>query len=321
MSDDTRLKDCAHTAERRRYIRQDVLFSSAEIEKSNGGILLNISEGGVAVHASSEILTDELLNLRFQISLADPWIETKGRIVWRSHSKRTAGVQFIDLPEPSRQTIRNWLSQTNELCANDNPNGAKSAIAEEPAPHIHNAVVVERTSPNPTTDLSRLRMPFQQRATANEPQPRRRRGSLLYIAGGLLVLGAGAYLVSRDARDLKTTGTLKTARPVNASAGSSATSVTDPQSSLHMAIHQRPTAKESEFVLQVAAFKDERSALVLADRLRQQNFSVFVTQSRGNDLYRVLVGPYGDAAIADGDAMSLKKQGFSSIRQENKPVP
>jgi PilZ domain len=101
-------------SERRAYQRQRVLFSCAELGEDNGGIILNISEGGLALQAVAELVGDELPKMRFQFSHAQSWMEAKGRIAWRSDSKKDAGVEFIDLSAATRMHIRAWISSTND---------------------------------------------------------------------------------------------------------------------------------------------------------------------------------------------------------------
>ena len=101
-------------SERRVHPRQRVLFSCADLGEDNGGIVLNLSEGGLALETVGELLDDELLKMRFQISRSPAWIEARGRIIWRSDSGKTAGVEFIDLSPQARKQIQRWISLTSE---------------------------------------------------------------------------------------------------------------------------------------------------------------------------------------------------------------
>jgi hypothetical protein len=98
------------------------LFSCAELSENNGGIVLNVSQGVLALLAVAELIDDELPKMRFKFSRTHTWIETEGRIAWRSDSKRAAGVEFIDLPD-KKQTNTNmdrlteWRQIGKESCA------------------------------------------------------------------------------------------------------------------------------------------------------------------------------------------------------------
>jgi hypothetical protein len=81
-----------------------------DLDSGNGGIILNLSEGGFAVQAAQALIEDELPSLRFRFSHSESWIKEKGVIAWKSKSKKTAGVQFVDLSEKSRIQISKWIS-------------------------------------------------------------------------------------------------------------------------------------------------------------------------------------------------------------------
>jgi hypothetical protein len=100
--------------ERRTHLRQRVLLSCLELGENNGGIVLNISEGGLALQAVAELGDDELPKMRFEFSQFQTWVEAEGEIVWKSDSKKTAGVRFVGLPLEARHKIQTWLLSTNE---------------------------------------------------------------------------------------------------------------------------------------------------------------------------------------------------------------
>jgi cell division septation protein DedD len=72
-----------------------------------------------------------------------------------------------------------------------------------------------------------------------------------------------------------------------------------------------------ELIVQVAALKEEVDARKLADLLQHGNFQAFVGTLPADSLYRVMLGPYADAASARAVVGKLKTAGFSSfIRRE-----
>jgi hypothetical protein len=87
--------------------RQVSSIMYVQLGEHNGGVILNISEGGLAVQAAMA-LVDNVPPLRFQLS-AHKWVQASARIVWLAQSKRTAGLQFNDLSETARAEIRGWL--------------------------------------------------------------------------------------------------------------------------------------------------------------------------------------------------------------------
>ena len=100
--------------DRRICARQQVKsLAYLDIGVDNGGIVLNISESGVAVHAVSVLPAEPLVDLRLQLPRSSKRLETKGKVAWTSNTKKEAGVEFIDLPEEVRLEIREWLASEN----------------------------------------------------------------------------------------------------------------------------------------------------------------------------------------------------------------
>lgn len=79
----------------------------------------------------------------------------------------------------------------------------------------------------------------------------------------------------------------------------------------------KPEAVRGDLVVQVAALTQEADARELTDKLRQENFQAFVGTLPADSYYRVMLGPYADAASARTMIGKLKKAGFNSfIRRE-----
>jgi TonB family protein len=81
-----------------------------ELGQDNGGILLNLSEGGFAVQSAMALTSQEFPQLRFQVPAVQGWQMASGRIVWISESKKEAGIQFTELPGAARMEIHKWVS-------------------------------------------------------------------------------------------------------------------------------------------------------------------------------------------------------------------
>lgn len=80
-----------------------------QLGEHNGGVILNVSNGGLAVQAATPLMVDQLPPLLFQLS-ATKWVQASARIAWLTPSKRTAGLQFNDLSETARGDIRGWIA-------------------------------------------------------------------------------------------------------------------------------------------------------------------------------------------------------------------
>ena len=208
-------------AERRLHARrQDIALAYVEIGESNGGIILNISEGGLVLTAAEPLPDDCLPLMRFQLPGSSDWIEASGEVAWISESKREAGMRFVDISEDARNRIKNWMpsespaapsrrgaSETfGEMKQTSDSVSAETSVstnAESPTipalPHV--SIPDSRSAANamaPVLDANQptARPPLQERPAASDNQPhvensvpnpdrrrhlRRRDNSLAYI--------------------------------------------------------------------------------------------------------------------------------------------
>ena len=84
-----------------------------DIGADNGGIVLNISESGLAVHAVTVLPPDPIVDLRLQLHKSCKRLETRAKVAWMSDTKKEAGIEFVDLPEEVRLEIKEWLALEN----------------------------------------------------------------------------------------------------------------------------------------------------------------------------------------------------------------
>ena len=100
--------------DRRVHARKRILpLGYVQLADNNGGITLNVSEGGLCITTAHVLLEDRLPSIRLQISDDGSWVNVKGEVVWRSESKKEVGLRFVDLPEQARLQIRTWLLPTS----------------------------------------------------------------------------------------------------------------------------------------------------------------------------------------------------------------
>jgi hypothetical protein len=100
-----------HTPERRLQPRLRVSsLAYIDLGEDNGGILLNIGEGGVAVQLAMPLLGDDLPQIRLQLPQSKNRIEISGEIAWVSESKKEAGIHFVRVPDDARNQIGEWIS-------------------------------------------------------------------------------------------------------------------------------------------------------------------------------------------------------------------
>jgi hypothetical protein len=78
---------------------------------TNGGIVLNISETGMAVAVADLVVVgDYLRRIRIQLPSSRQDIEISAQIVWLAESKKGAGLRFVDLTADARNQISNWIA-------------------------------------------------------------------------------------------------------------------------------------------------------------------------------------------------------------------
>jgi hypothetical protein len=104
------------------------------IEPNNGGIVLNVSDGGLCFHSFDPVPGNG--TIRFWFAEHDQRIEAEGTLAWMDQTHK-GGLRFTALPAEAREKIRNWMSQA----------AAQIAATEVPAPESP----TPRVRPTPAT--------------------------------------------------------------------------------------------------------------------------------------------------------------------------
>ena len=94
---------------RDRVRRNPPALAYLEVGEGNGGIVLNVSETGLAVAVAQSFNENEIPLLSFRLPELDRTFQASGEIVWRSESQKSAGIRFVNLAESDRMQIRNWI--------------------------------------------------------------------------------------------------------------------------------------------------------------------------------------------------------------------
>jgi TonB family protein len=96
--------------DRRARVRRNISsVSYLEVGEANGGIVMNVSETGLAIALAQPILDASTLEVRFRLPELERTFQASGQIMWESDSKRSAGLRFLNLAEYDRVQIRNWI--------------------------------------------------------------------------------------------------------------------------------------------------------------------------------------------------------------------
>lgn len=103
-------EDSPRSHERRRFIRQRVRsLAYLDVIPNNGGIVLNLSENGLALQAVNPF-DETRLSLRIQPPTSRRRIEASAEITWLSESKTQAGLHFLELTESARLELADWIA-------------------------------------------------------------------------------------------------------------------------------------------------------------------------------------------------------------------
>lgn len=98
--------------ERRQHCRRQILlFTYAVLGEDNGGLVFNLGEGGLALTAAAALQEHHFNKMRVRFPDSEDWIETSGRLAWKSDSGKEVGIEFAGLPEDARARIAEWASQ------------------------------------------------------------------------------------------------------------------------------------------------------------------------------------------------------------------
>lgn len=97
--------------DRRAHVRRRALpLAYVDLGEYNGGIVLNISAGGLAIAAAEAIHDEHLPRMRFQLPQTNVRVEASGHVAWTGESKKSAGVRFVDLSAEAATQINDWLT-------------------------------------------------------------------------------------------------------------------------------------------------------------------------------------------------------------------
>ncbi len=269
-------------------------------------LLFDLSEEGLAIDDLVSESSAQVIPLVFDLPNDHGHIQAKGEIAWSNESEKRSGLRFVDLPDISRQQLRQWISasvfDTTELAL------AEEGPDQPPVLFTHQTNSVEFLAPQPipSEGLSRYGASHY----------------LTWLVLGALSLFSGIALVRHypgmgnrwPGKEIMAAGKVG-----EISAPSSTASVEPPPAPTPSLPVTHPLSLPG-FVLQVAAMKHEDNADALAKTLQKRNFPAFVFKRGANPFYRVAVGAYSDPDSAHRIKDELKAQGFESILKHWSPA-
>lgn len=96
--------------DRRQHVRRRVSsLSYVDLGENNGGIVLNVSEGGIRIQAAQGLEEGPVL-IRLQLPESRKRLEVRAEAVWVGSTRKEAGLRFVDLSEDALGQIRKWIA-------------------------------------------------------------------------------------------------------------------------------------------------------------------------------------------------------------------
>ena len=80
-----------------------------DLEPDNGGILIDVSEGGICFR--SAVPVPQTSTVRFSFSLDNQRIEASGRLVWSDATRKRGGLRFTSVSPDAQREICDWIDQ------------------------------------------------------------------------------------------------------------------------------------------------------------------------------------------------------------------
>lgn len=90
-----------------RVLVQTLAFVSIDCHTEHA-IILDLSEGGMAIQALAPVEASKVLQLRFDLPGTKNRIQVSGEIAWADASGR-AGIRFVEVPEQCLNALKDWI--------------------------------------------------------------------------------------------------------------------------------------------------------------------------------------------------------------------
>ena len=94
--------------QRRHYRHQIQTLAYLNLDHSNGGIIRNVGDSGIAVQSVAPLVANQQVFLRFELSHPKVRVEGTGRVAWVDPMGQ-AGIQFLTLAQRSRRGLKEWI--------------------------------------------------------------------------------------------------------------------------------------------------------------------------------------------------------------------
>jgi hypothetical protein len=90
------------------YRHQIQTLAYVNVDQSNGGVIRNLGDSGMAIQAVSPLYVNQQIFLRFDLPNPRVRLEAKGRVAWADPVGQ-AGVEFLALSQRARRLLKEWI--------------------------------------------------------------------------------------------------------------------------------------------------------------------------------------------------------------------
>jgi len=177
---------------RRTFRKVPEKFAFIQLERDDGGAVLNVSEGGLSFNTFAPVEQTGPIHFWFSLNLNER-IDAWGEVTWTDETKKLGGLRFIRLPEKAERQIREWISRPiarqvpDERYAPQAVGGRPSRVMPREPDAIARFVSKARSQRTPTLSSGEgsevFHAPFpalgEMEAAGFAPKPRRPRAPIL----------------------------------------------------------------------------------------------------------------------------------------------
>ena len=96
----------------------------ADFGPHNGGIVIDVGEGGLQFQSVERIMLGDSLAVTFVLTGAVATIKATAEVVWCNDTGKGGGLKLLDLPKTARHEISTWVSR--DLSPAPSPEGLPS---------------------------------------------------------------------------------------------------------------------------------------------------------------------------------------------------
>src|SRR6266849_7380968 len=127
---------------RRKFRMMPYQFAFIQLERDDGGAVLDISESGLRFETFAPVHQEGPVHFWFSLNLRDR-IEAWGEVVWTNAARKSGGLRFLRLSEEDRAQIRKWTAEFSARDVSDemfSPQAGADGTRGEISTNKHDAV-------------------------------------------------------------------------------------------------------------------------------------------------------------------------------------